>query len=208
MSTTFDVPVSGPPLQVVVTKPTAVVTKGRWVDNDGNQMTVANARARGLARQGFSASEVSTAALGFMSITLAVVILGYESAELGDTVADNTWVTTDNQGRTIAATAGAEILGFIEKGGDVGDKRPVFVVTAISNPRVPSAAIADLTGAGSGSANGSLVAEGTVATAGGNTYSDAAVNTVIGKIEDNIAELAATQHAILVALRAQKIIAP
>lgn len=63
-------------------------------------------------------------------------------------------------------------------------------------------AIASLTGAGGGTANGSLVDEGTLATSGGNTYSDAAVNTVIGKVKDNIAELAAKQEAILVALRA------
>lgn len=57
-----------------------------------------------------------------------------------------------------------------------------------------------LTGAGSGTANGSLVAEGTVSTGGGNTYADSAVNTVFGKLEDNIAELAAQQEIARVAI--------
>lgn len=68
-------------------------------------------------------------------------------------------------------------------------------------------AIPSLTGAGGGAANGSLVDEGTLATAGGNTYSDAAVNTVLGKVKDNIAEVAAKQEAILVALRAAGLLA-
>lgn len=62
-----------------------------------------------------------------------------------------------------------------------------------------------LTGAGSGTANGALEAEGTVSTAGGNTYADSAVNTVFGKIENNITELAtviAQLAADNVALRA------
>jgi predicted RecA/RadA family phage recombinase len=76
-------------------------------------------------------------------------------------------------------------------------------VSAVSGTQ---AAIAALTGAGGGTANGSLVDEGTLATAGGNTYSDAAVNTVFGKVKDNIAELAAKVEAIRAALHTAGII--
>lgn len=69
----------------------------------------------------------------------------------------------------------------------------------------PQAAIASLTGTPSGTANGALEAEGTLSTS--DTYSDAAVNTVLSKIENNIAELATVQESILVALRAAGIIA-
>jgi hypothetical protein len=60
--------------------------------------------------------------------------------------------------------------------------------------------VAALTGAGGGTANGSLVDEGTLSTSGGNTYSDAAVNTVLGKLKDNVAEIAAKVEAIRAAL--------
>ncbi len=53
-----------------------------------------------------------------------------------------------------------------------------------------------LTGAGSGTANGALEAEGTLSTAGGNTYSDAAVNTVLAKLENNVMELATVAAAL------------
>ena len=58
--------------------------------------------------------------------------------------------------------------------------------------------VAALTGAGGGTANGSLVDEGTLSTS--NTYTDAAVNTVLGKVKDNIAEVAAKVEAIRAAL--------
>lgn len=71
-----------------------------------------------------------------------------------------------------------------------------------------TATYAALTGSSTGTANGALEAEGTLATAGGNTYSDAAVNTVLGKIENNIAEhttviaqLAADNVALRAAIR-------
>lgn len=69
---------------------------------------------------------------------------------------------------------------------------------AVSSALTQAAFVAALTGAGGGAANGSLVDEGTLSTA--NTYSDAAVNTVLGKIKDNVAELAAKLEAIRAAL--------
>lgn len=67
-------------------------------------------------------------------------------------------------------------------------------------PLQQAAFVAALTGAGSGTANGALEAEGTVTTAGGNTYSDVAVNTVFGKLENNIAEVYTKLEAIRAAL--------
>lgn len=61
-----------------------------------------------------------------------------------------------------------------------------------------------LTGAGSGTADGALQAEGSLATAGGNTYTDAAVNTILVKIENNIAELVAFQTAAITAITANR----
>lgn len=55
------------------------------------------------------------------------------------------------------------------------------------------------TGALGGSANGSLVDELTLSTS--NTYSDAAVNLVIGKLKDNLAEV----HAVVLQLAADNV---
>jgi len=62
---------------------------------------------------------------------------------------------------------------------------------------VAAATAVALTGTNSGTANGALEAEGVLSTAGGNTYTDAAVNAVIAKIENNIAELAAVANALV-----------
>lgn len=63
-------------------------------------------------------------------------------------------------------------------------------------------------GSNSGTADGALQAEGSLSTSGGNTYSDAAVNTILVKIENNIAEalaviaeLAADNVAMRAAIR-------
>jgi len=80
--------------------------------------------------------------------------------------------------------AGITAAALTENGGAIG---------GTNNGDLPSLTptYAALTGANSGTANGALEAEGTLATAGGNTYSDAAVNAIIAKMENNIAELAA-----------------
>jgi hypothetical protein len=210
MSTTFDVPVPTPPVSVATVTPAAAVSKHRWVLKTGAQASVAGSRAYGIARQNFSANEATAAGAGALPTpSLAVTILGWEQGELGaDAIPDNSVVTTDNQGRTVVASnPNDEILGFLPKGGDTGELRPVFVFRN-DDTRGPAAAVADLTGAGGGTANGALEDEGVVTTAGGNTYTDAAVNTVIAKLKNNVAELAATVAALQGRLRLQKIIAP
>jgi hypothetical protein len=81
------------------------------------------------------------------------------------------------------------------------------LVTITGGAPAQAANVAALTGAGSGTADGALQAEGTLSTAGGNTYSDAAVNTVLGKIENNIAEVAAKLEAIRASLVAAGLMA-
>lgn len=71
---------------------------------------------------------------------------------------------------------------------------------ATSSAITQAAFVAALTGAGGGTANGALEDEGTLSTAGGNTYSDAAVNAVIGKLKNNIKELAASVESIRASL--------
>lgn len=92
------------------------------------------------------------------------------------------------------AAQGAQIADLTDNSGGASADGTIGVVT------VPTA----LTGAGSGTANGALEAEGTLSTGGGNTYSDAAVNAVLSKIENNIMELATSQSANITAITAAR----
>lgn len=93
-----------------------------------------------------------------------------------------------------AALVGAAVASLTDSSGGASADGTIGAIT------VPTA----LTGAGSGTANGALEAEGTVSTAGGNTYADSAVNTVFGKLENNIMELAASQTANITAITASR----
>ncbi len=198
-------PTHGPGLTAVLA-PSAVVARGKWVDSSGDVMAVAGGRARGVAAQNFSTAEVGNVA-GSPGNRLAVVIFGSAKVILGGAVGDKKFVTCDAVGDTVeAGTANDEILGYAEKGGADGDEVEVFVLRN-EDARMPAAAIATLAGAGSGAADGTLEAEGLLATVGGNTYADADVNAILTKIENNIAELAGKVAAIQVVMRSHKIIA-
>lgn len=85
------------------------------------------------------------------------------------------------------------------------------LVSTGDGPGAQAAFVAALTGTPTGTANGALEAEGTVALSTSNTYSDSAVNTavntVIGKVENNVAEVATKLEAIRAALVAAGIMA-
>jgi hypothetical protein len=123
-------------------QPTAVVKRGYWVGDDGNQVAVAGSRARGIAFQNFDQKEVDYNATGSEpKQKLTVIQFGPAKTFLGATVGDNKFVTVDATGRTIeASTANHEILGYIEKGGVVGEEREIFVLRN-DQLRVPAAAI-------------------------------------------------------------------
>lgn len=191
MTFIFDYAAPGPPLQTQVAYPTAAVTKGRWTDTSGNQIAVAGARARGIAYESFSASEVAAVAAGsYPTPSLAIVILGWARVTLGGHVDDNALVTCDNQGRTVALAANDEVLGFVPKGGEVGDERAVFVFRN-EGARAPAAAIADLVAA-------SGAADGTIVDVGG-AFSQATLN-------NNVQDIVTKLNALLAALRLQKVI--
>ncbi len=95
-------------------------------------------------------------------------------------------------GAAMTEGAQAHIPDLTDSSGGATADGTIGVVT------IPTA----LTGAGSGTANGALEAEGTVTTGGGNTYADSAVNAVFSKIENNIMELAACETANITAITA------
>lgn len=118
--------------------------------------------------------------------TLATAITGGVTTDSVGAVAGDFAVTSNATGRGKLFTSNGTLWT------DVGGA-----------PATAAAFQAALTGTSSGTANGALEAEGTVSTAGGNTYTDAAVNTVLGKIENNIAEV----HALAEGIRAKLIAA-
>jgi hypothetical protein len=120
-------------------KPTAAVLPARFVDDVGDQLAVAGARAHGI-----STDEHTTTDLAIAAKELPVGVIGTYSLELGGTVGNNAFVTSDNVGRGVAPTAGQAINAFIRKGGAIGDivEAEVFLAPGV----VASAFIADPAG--------------------------------------------------------------
>lgn len=96
----------------------------------------------------------------------------------------------DSQGSGPAAVVAALTENSGALGGTNDGNLPDLIATYVAR-----------TGSSSGTADGALQAEGTLSTSGGNTYSDAAVNTILAKIENNISEA----FAVIVQLAADNV---
>lgn len=133
------------PLSSETYKPSALVKAGRWIDKNGDQITVAGSRAVAVALFDFSQSDVDNRN-GTPPSTLTAVNFGPVPVELGETVPDNSFCTTDNTGRTVVADAdNDEVLCFVAAGGNAGEFREAFVFANYA-ARNPAAALADLAG--------------------------------------------------------------
>jgi hypothetical protein len=133
------------PVSTEVYAPSAVVKAGRWIDSNGDQITVAASRGVAVALFDFSQSDVDNRN-GIPPARLTGVNFGPVIVELGDTVPDKSFCTTDNQGRTIVADGdNEEVLCYVHTGGAVGDRREAFVLPNYAT-RTPAAALADLAG--------------------------------------------------------------
>jgi hypothetical protein len=74
------------------------------------------------------------------------VTFGPVSAELGETIPDKSFCTTDNVGRTILADGdNDEVLCYVQTGGNAGEFREAFVLSNY-DARNPATALADLAG--------------------------------------------------------------
>ena len=133
------------PVATEVFAPSAIVRAGRWIDKNGAQVTVAGSRAAAVALFDFSQSDVDNRN-GNPPSRLTAVTFGPVSVELGETVADKSFCTTDNVGRTVVAdTDNDELLCYVHTGGNAGEFREAFVL-ANYDTRNPAAALADLAG--------------------------------------------------------------
>lgn len=103
-------------------KPTAAVSRSRFVDNKGDQLTVAATRAFGVAQDAHSAEDVTDAR------ELAVTILGIEEVEVGAATAVGP-LTNDSSGRAVDAVAGDPVNAYgLETGGALGDRVPALII--------------------------------------------------------------------------------
>jgi hypothetical protein len=133
------------PVATEVYAPSAVVKAGRWIDKSGDQITVAGTRAAAVALFDFSQADVDNRN-GNPPSRLTAVNFGPVSVELGETVADKSFGTTDNVGRTVLAdNDNDETLCYIHTGGNAGEFREAFVLGNYDT-RNPAAALADLAG--------------------------------------------------------------
>jgi hypothetical protein len=133
------------PVSTEVYAPSAIVKAGRWIDSNGDQIASAGARAAAVALFDFSQSDVDNRS-GSPPSRLTGVNFGPAMVELGDTVPDKSFCTTDNQGRTIVADGeNEEVLCYVHTGGSAGDRREAFVLPNFDT-RTPAAALADLAG--------------------------------------------------------------
>jgi hypothetical protein len=125
--------------------PSSVVKAGRWIDKDGNQVTVAGSRAAAVAFGDFSQSDVDNRN-GSPPSLLTGIDFGPALVELGETISDKSFCTTDNTGRTVVADGdNEEVLCYVAIGGNAGESREAFVF-ANTDTRTPAAALADLPG--------------------------------------------------------------
>lgn len=131
------------PVSTETYAPSAVVKAGRWIDKNGDQVTAAGSRAAAVALFDFSQSDVDNRN-GNPPSRLTGVNFGPAMVELGETVPDKSWCTTDNQGRTVVADGdNEEVLCYVHTGGNAGEQREAFVLPNYDT-RTPAAALADL----------------------------------------------------------------
>jgi hypothetical protein len=120
------------------------------------------------------------------------------------TTAITTGVTTDSVG----AVAGDFAVTTNATGrGKLFTSNGTVWVDVGGQPPTSATFVAALTGTSGGTANGALEDEGVVTTAGGNTYADSAINTPLGKVKNNVAELATKLEAVRAALVAAGLMA-
>lgn len=112
-------------------KPTAAVTRCRFVDDAGNQLAVAGARALGIAQDTLSAADITN------SERTTITILGIEELEVGAATAQFAKLASDNVGRGVTAVAGDVFNAIgLEAGSAAGDRVPALIVHGV----VPAAA--------------------------------------------------------------------
>lgn len=133
------------PLSTETYAPSGVVKAGRWIDKNGDQTTVAGSRAAAVAFDDFSQNDVDNRN-GNPPSRLTGVNFGPTMVELGETVPDKSFGTTDGVGRTVVAdTDNDEVLCYVHIGGNSGERREAFVLPNFDT-RLPAAALADLPG--------------------------------------------------------------
>lgn len=112
-------------------KPTVAVSRGRFVGADGNQLSVAGAKMRGVSQDSFAPTEASDS-VSRLTITLE----GIEIVIAGGNVNPNARVTSDNQGCAVAVAADQAVNGIAlnDTAAVLGDEIPVLLLSAAYEP--------------------------------------------------------------------------
>ncbi len=112
-------------------KPTVAVSRARFVGGNGNQLTVAGAKARGISVDGWDPTDLQDAAG-----KLNIVILGIAELEAGGVVAPLARVTSDTSGRgvTVAVDQAVNAIALNDANTATGDYFPVLIIDGYESP--------------------------------------------------------------------------
>lgn len=118
-------------LLTLTMKPVAAVTRNRFVDKAGAQLTVANSRAFGITQDDYDATDLAQNP----QQGVAVTVQGVEELEVGAATAANAYLTNDASGRGVTATTGQTVNAIgLEAGSAAGDRVPALIVAPFAAP--------------------------------------------------------------------------
>lgn len=120
-------------------KPSAAVTRCRFVDDAGNQLTVAGARALGVAEDTLTAADITAGE------RVTITIDWIEELEINASINANTFtkIASDSVGRGVVAVANDVVnaISLNQENAVAGDRIPVLLVKGV----VPAAATSGAT---------------------------------------------------------------
>lgn len=121
-------------------EPAVAVVRNRFVGNDGEQLTAAGARARGVAIDDYDADDIAK------GDGLVMTVIGFEEIESGAAFSLYAKLASDATGRGVTATAGQAVNAIAFEAATGAGQRCLALVLGLEADKVASAVIADPAG--------------------------------------------------------------
>lgn len=117
--------------------PAVAATRGRFCDVEGEQLTVAGAKAAGVYADDCDATDIAK------GDGVTINIVGLEEIESGAAFAEFALLASDASGRGVTATAGKAVNAVALEAATASGQRCLAVLLCSSEPAVASAFVAD-----------------------------------------------------------------